>query len=465
MQTCTTYLNFANPSHIMKSALAASIAATFTLLSIPAQAGTFTVLPLTGDIDSGISADKAYTHAIDMGDGPNRTVNGAVFTGSGGGANPATNNYSTTGITDLLPGWVNPNVSGATGGLFTNFNYQGAGGTETVTLNNLRVGQQYVTTFYNSLWGGPRSQNITTSDGGFITFDPDATPGSLLQYAFTATANTQTYTFVPNQPASFHQAAFTNELEGYKALLTDNFYAPSNPNTNDVNFNLAARQGGSLVAGGGPISYVPVGNTQVGNPTGGIDSGNYLLSAFGARTAIDHNFKGADSAGGLSISFDFAPNSVGNGDTTVWESVLLGMSAADKNIAVNDAPAHFGILFRGNGGIQAFDGNAVVSGAETWGAGATNALNHIELLVTDPTDSNPFDGIGETDIAVYSNGSLIYSYIKSGGGYADDFINFGSTFISGADNVMIAQIPEPGSLALLALGGLALLRRRRQGAS
>lgn len=116
------------------------------LLSTPAlcvAAGSFSTAGLTGDGDSGISSAKAYTHAIDMGDGGNRTVNGVVFTGSGGGANPATNTYTTTGITDLLPGWANPNVSGATGGLFTNFNYQGAGGTETVTLRNLRVGQQY----------------------------------------------------------------------------------------------------------------------------------------------------------------------------------------------------------------------------------------------------------------------------------------------------------------------------------
>ena len=449
----------------MKSPLAKSIAA-LALLAVPAWAGTFTVLPLTGDLDSGISADKAYTLAIDMGDGANRTINGAVFTGSGA---PGTNNFFTTGVTDTLNNWpvVNPPgalVTGATGGLFTNFQYQGAGGTETLTLNNLRIGQEYTTTFYNANWSGPapRAQNIITSDGGAIVFDADATSGSLLKYNFTATSNSLTYSFTPNQPnASYHQYAFSNELVGYKALLTDNFYAPSNPDTNDVNFNLAARQGGSLVAGGGPITYTPSGNTQVGNATGGIDNGNYLLSAFSSRTALNHNFNGADSAGGLSISFDFAPNSVGNGDTNHWESINLGMSNADKNLFINDNVPHFGILFRGNGGIQAFDSNNVVSGAETWGAGATNALNHIELLVTDPTDLNPFDGVGETDIAVYSNGSLIYSYVKGGGGYSEDYINFGSSFISGADNVLIANIPEPGTFALLAFGGLALLRRRR----
>jgi len=450
----------------MKFALAGSIIATLALLSASGQAGVFTVLPLTGDADSGIGADKAYTLAVDMGDGSNRTVNGAVFTG---GAAPGTNNFSTTGVTDTLTNWpgVNPPgplVTGATGGLFTNFQFQAAGGTETLTLNNLRIGQEYTTTFYNASWGGPRLQNITTSDGGAIVFDQDALSGSLLKYNFIATSNALTYSFAPIQAnASFHQYAFTNELVGYKALLTDNFFAPSNPDTNDVNFNLVARQGGSLVASVGPISYTPFGNQQVGNPTGGIDNGNYLLSAFGGRTALNHNFNGADSVGGISISFDFAPNSTANADTTVWECINLGMAEANKLLFINDAPSHFGILFRGNGGIQAFDGNAVVSGAETWGAGATNELHHAELLVTDPTDFNPFNGVGETDIAVYVDGSLVYSYVKGGGGYADNFINFGNIQIGGADNVLIAQIPEPSSFALLALGGLALLRRRRSG--
>ncbi len=436
-----------------------------TLVSLTAMtslAGTFNVQPLTGDADSGISGNNAYTHAIDMGDVPNRTVNGAVFTGSGGGANPATNDYSTTGITNLLPNWSNPNVGGATGGLFTNFNYQGAGGTETVALNNLRVGQQYVTTFYNSLWGGPRSQNVTTSDGGAITFDPDnpSLPGSLLRYTFTATANTQTFTFTPNPAGnSYHQAAFTNQVLGHKALLTDNFYAPGNPDTNDKNFNLAARQGGSL----GPITYSAVGNTQVGNPTGGVDAGNYLLTAFGGRVSPNYNFNNATSAGGLSISFDLAPN-INGGNPDDWGSVNIGGSAANPTAFVNDASPHLGILFRGSGLMEVWDGGTNVTSAPAWGpGGVTNALNHFELLLTDPTDQNPFDGAGQTDVAVYANGNLVYNFSKGGGGYADNFFNFGASAIAGHDNLVIAQIvPEPGAMTLAGLAAAAALAGRRR---
>ena len=444
----------------------------FTALTAGA-AGSFSVQTLTGDGDSGISGNNAYTHAIDMGDGPNRTINGAVFTGSGGGGNPGTNNYATAEIPNVLANWpgVNPpgpSVTGATGGLFTNFNYGGANN-ETLTLNNLRVGQQYTTTFYNDRWGGLRSQNITTSDGGSITFDADnaATPGTLLKYTFTAVSNSLSFTFDETNatPASFHHYAYSNQVVGHKALLTDNFYAPGNPNTLDLNFNLPARQGGSLVTSSGVKTWVAAGNTQVGNNTGGVDGGNYLLDAFGATSAVDYNFNGSASQGGLSVSFDLAPN-IGNVGADNWEALNLGNSFADKNGGVNGGHEHFGILFRGQGTIQAFDANIVVSGGvePTWGpGGVTTALNHFELLITDPGDGNPFDGLGQTTIEVFANGNSVYSFTKGGGGYDQNYLNFQASHIGGIDNLVIAQlIPEPGTVTLAGLAAFALVARRRR---
>jgi PEP-CTERM motif len=327
----------------------------------------------------------------------------------------------------------------------------------------LRIGQAYETTFYNAAFGpaGGRLVTVTANGADSFLFDENATTGSLLTYGFTATSNTMTFALTPSNPGdTFHNYAFSNRIVGYKALITDNFFAQGTPNTNDLNFNLAARQGGTLAT----VNWAGVNNTQVGNTTGGIDNGNYLLNAFFTGTAaLDHNFNGAESAGGLSISFDFSPNSTANPDTTQWQAINIGQSAADKNGFINGGHAHFGILFRGNGEIQAFDGGSVVSGTETWTGltNVTNDLHHIEMLITDPTDLNPFDGVGQTDIAVYAEGILVYSFSKGGGGYADNYIDFSNAHIGGADNVMIAQVPEPGSFALLALGGLAMLRRRR----
>ena len=190
-------------------------------------AGVFSTATLTGDASSGITADAAFTHAINVYDSGNAKVNGAVFTGSGTGTNPTTNNYSTTGFNNGFTGFdalANDGISGSVGGLMTNFLYNG--NPATVTLRNLRVGQQYEAVFYNAAFGGPgvRFQTITASDGGSVVFDQNGQPGSLLRYLFTATGSTLTLSITPSVPGNtFHQYAFSNRAVGLQALFTDNF--------------------------------------------------------------------------------------------------------------------------------------------------------------------------------------------------------------------------------------------------
>lgn len=220
-------------------------------------------------------------------------------------------------------------------------------------------------------------------------------------------------------------------------LLLDNFAnTNTTPDGTVLNYNLAGRQSGSL----GNVTWVSSNDwrTQIGNSkTGNIDNGNYLLTAYGGTAALAYDFNQDVSQGGIRIDFDLAPNISGNTtDQTVWGSFNLGLSDAQKNYSVNGGG--FGILFRANGGIQAFDNGSDVTGnyANTkWGTNYAQ-LNHFTVVATDPTDGNPFNGSGETDINVYNqSGSLIYSYKKTGGGYTDNYINFGSNIISAADNV------------------------------
>ncbi|MEO6436045.1 MAG: lamin tail domain-containing protein, partial [Tepidisphaeraceae bacterium] len=424
---------------LIRSRVARLLLAVFTTIPL-ARAGTFSVVTLTGDADSGIAADAACTHAINVSDTPNLIVNGAVFSGSPGGANPSTNNYSTTGLTAGQAGFNATAVDGITGavaGLFTNSVYNGNPGT--LILKNLRVGQLYETVFYNAANGAPgsRFQTITATGGDSIHFDQYGQPGSRLKYAFTATSNTMTFTITPDVPANtFFLYAFSNQQTGFKALLTDNFFVPSNPNTADLNFNLAARQGGSL----GSVAWVAAGDAQVGNPAG--NNGYFLRTALStARAALDHNFNGADGVGGLAISFDLAPDVSAAGGTN-WCAINLGQAAADKLGAVDGAQPHFGVRFRGSGTLQAYNGSTVVSPAPepVWSSTVvTSQLHRIELLITDAGDGNPFDGAGEARIEVYADGILRYTYTKAGG-YADNYVDFQSSQTGGIDNLVIARI-------------------------
>ncbi|MDV2998799.1 MAG: hypothetical protein N5P05_000405 [Chroococcopsis gigantea SAG 12.99] len=225
-------------------------------------------------------------------------------------------------------------------------------------------------------------------------------------------------------------------------LLSDNFSASDPGNTYNLNYNLAARQGGSLVATN-PIQWRANGNTQVGNNTGGIDSGKYLLTAFNGTAALDYNFNNAVSQGGLQIRFGLASNSTGNSDTSVWGGISIGLSADDKNKFINWDTPHFGILFRSNGDVQAFDGSNIVTGSpKNWGGTSNDGtLYPFTLNLSDPTDNNPFDGVGQTNIDVYSGTTLIYSYIKGNGGYGDNYINFVGDYIAGIDNLVITKLP------------------------
>jgi MprA protease rhombosortase-interaction domain-containing protein len=195
-----------------------------------AAAGTFTVAPITGDADSGISAAKTYTHAIDFGRSlpgdTARTINGVVFQIGG----PSGPDYSMTGGLIWWPP-LGENKSVPSGpntlsNLLKDFYHNSTSSTgvnQTLTLTGLTPGTMYATTFYNMGFDLTSAVNrvvtVTTSDGGTITFDQNFTGEglpSVLRYAFTADAPSITYTFDPagvdTFHHSFHHYGFTNEI-------------------------------------------------------------------------------------------------------------------------------------------------------------------------------------------------------------------------------------------------------------
>ncbi|BFM39751.1 choice-of-anchor Q domain-containing protein [Synechocystis sp. LKSZ1] len=269
--------------------------------------------------------------------------------------------------------------------------------------------------------------SVTTDGSGnaSFTFDPSAA-SNITATAIDPSGNTSEFSNVAAQTSP----TFT--------LLTDNFTAFYNPTITNLDYNLVGRQGGLLAT----TRWIPNTTTaQVGNPTPNIDQGNYLLLSSSGRAALDRNFNGINAQGGLKISFELAPNAT-NTNSTWWGGISLGLSEANKNIFINNNVPHFGILFRGNGGIQAFDANSDVSGVNSgWGGtGNSSTLYPFSLELTDPTDGNPFNGIGQTKVEVFAGNNLIYTYTKGNGGYSDNYINLGTTGTSGFDNFKLEKL-------------------------
>ncbi|MEN8128311.1 MAG: discoidin domain-containing protein, partial [Planctomycetota bacterium] len=193
-----------------------------------AQGGTFTVLPWTNDADSGISADKVYTHTgkfTGTEGEPFYAGNGVWFEGDQDNQGV---DWSLSNIPHIFGGQHGTNVTGSGADLLTFFVY----GDDPdgivhpiLELSNLTPGQNYILTLYAKGWeASGRVIDITADDdpgdpGSAIQVDQDeygASNGLLLKYAYTGPSSgrlTLTFDELGNN-VSWHHYAFSNEKAG-----------------------------------------------------------------------------------------------------------------------------------------------------------------------------------------------------------------------------------------------------------
>ena len=216
---------------------------------------------------------------------------------------------------------------------------------------------------------------------------------------------------------------------GATPLITDNFSATGNPNTGDLNFNLANRQTGSLAT----QSWTPAGNTQVGNPTVvqqplGVN-GDYLLLAFGASATIGSPLTSATVGGPLKINFDMFKGTTGN--ASEWTSFTM-RGGANQGFPIAGS-GEFGFLYRQNTGIQIFSNGGLVQDYPSTSGGDSFGFYLADTAGT----GSPFAGNG-TKLVITQGGGVISSFALNTGMGAS-YVTFGSGggMIGGVDNLAV----------------------------
>jgi len=205
-----------------------------------------------------------------------------------------------------------------------------------------------------------------------------------------------------------------------------------------------AAVGGDLARFGDPTysSDVPAGGSTLSMAFDG-DGDYYSSSApttdLSQDITISFDAKGSNGAGGFSFLISLGSNFGGIQVVEIGGTVTTFMA----------------------GGPGAGDGGFDLDGDTDW--------HHYDLAwdsdITTLTLSVD-GGVVSTQVATPANGQITDFFTIGGNSRSSDPGNladplFEGSFNGNIDNVVVDVVPEPGSLALLGLGGLALLRRRR----
>ena len=274
----------------------------------------------------------------------------------------------------------------------------------------------------------PGNGNVTNTYSGNIT---DGAAGMTLTKTG---AGTQILSGANTYTGATTIAAGTLTLKGTATsmLLTDNFSATGNPNTLDLNYNLAARQTGTEAL----QNWTPAGNVQVGNPTPvqqpAGTNGDYLLLAFGGSATLNGMpLSAANAPGPLKVSFDMFKGNTGNSGE--WTSFTM-RSSGGNGFPITGS-GEFGFLYRQNTGIQIFNNGGAIDAF----SGTTGGDSFGFYLADSAGTGSPFAGNG-TRLIVTQGGNTLGSYTLNTG-MGTSYLTFGSGggMIGGVDNLAVTQ--------------------------
>ncbi len=280
------------------------------------------------------------------------------------------------------------------------------------------------------------------------------------------------------------------------AIIDDNFDVDSSANYTQVDDTNTATVANQLGSFDGTVThaydYSADGIAAAPNTVGGTTIG-LRMTANDTGGAASHVslFHNTAVSGDYTVQVDIYMGVTGSGGTTEFANVGVGSSGTDYNSIFTPISGDGRFLsMTGEGGSSSdyrhfVNGTPVNSGDATYlnDLNTTNATGDTYQNIYPNTDFPGSPGNSWTTLLITVNGStitysldgtaIIQDTIASQAGETDGFVglSYGDVFTSIAtpfqsqfviyDNLVVTQIPEPGSLALLGLGGLAMLRRRR----
>ena len=343
---------------------------------------SLSVVQITSDANSGISASNTYTTLIDFNGPGTNTVNGVVFSGTGASGTQSGVSWNVTGFNaDVDKTHANLSFGGLAGqaitNLFSKFRY--GGDPAVMTLSGLTPGTVYESRLYFIPWtnGGTRNVTVQITAGASSTslLVNEDSPGSTTRYVkivYAAPASgTVTISTSPSvSSTTWHWYAFSNQI----AIPTSNILPTSSAveiasgatldlsgaSQTSGSLGNSGAGGGTLRNGGGSVATFTAGGNNANTTFSGlIENGSSTLSLVKTGT------------GAMTLS---GANTFTGGTTLTGGMLRIAANSTGTVGAVTSSPIGTGTLVFNGGGISS-DGatartilNALsISGNQTFG--------------------------------------------------------------------------------------------------